>query len=353
MALINSASESLISDLTAFAVAHELPASEDVSVPGAADDEFMSDTLAGLRANPKRINSKYFYDEKGSALFEQICDLPEYYPTRTELRILRDCAEELAYRLGPDCTLFELGSGSSTKTRILLDHLPQLAAYRPIDISESALSLACEDLERSYPDLTIEPVCADFTQAMGEAVAGDSEKRVAFFPGSTIGNFQPDQAVSLLRSVGEFLGEGGKLILGADLLKDPFVIEKAYNDAAGVTAEFNLNLLERMRRALGADIDASGFRHLAVFNEVERRIEMHLVSTRPQVIRIGEHEFYFEEMESIHTENSYKYSEERLERIGTRAGFALRKMWTDAERHFGVFLFEVMPSAQRGKLRVV
>ncbi|HEY8508811.1 MAG TPA: L-histidine N(alpha)-methyltransferase, partial [Steroidobacteraceae bacterium] len=248
--------------------------------------------LEGLRARPKRISSTFLYDARGSQLFDLICEQPEYYPTRTETAILEAHAESIARTVGPRARLVELGSGASVKTRILLDQLPDLAAYVPVDISRTHLLDAASRIARAYRSLQVQPVCADFTLPFvlpktRRAVA----RTVVFFPGSTIGNFDHDDAVELLASMREIAGPGGGAIVGIDLVKDVPTLIRAYDDAAGVTAAFNLNLLARLNREFGADFDLSGFAHDAVWNARERRIEMHLVSVREQVVQVAGERF--------------------------------------------------------------
>src|SRR5438067_2196062 len=269
-------------------------------------DQFLADVLAGLSRSQKRLPAKYFYDAAGSRLFDRITELPEYYPTRTELGILRGHAAAMAARCGPRCLLVELGAGSLTKVRLLLDRLNRPAGYVPVDVSGDHLRSAAAALADDYPDLDVRPVVADFTGPF--ALPGvPAARRVVFFPGSTIGNFDPPEADALLRRVAGLVGPGGGLLLGVDLRKPVDVLERAYNDAAGVTAAFNRNLLVRINRELGADFDPAAFRHRAFFNGERSRIEMHLVSAARQRVRVGGAAFDFHVGESIHTENSYKY----------------------------------------------
>jgi dimethylhistidine N-methyltransferase len=298
-------------------------------------DRFRADVLAGLSRPQKRLPAKYFYDDAGSRLFDAITQLPEYYPTRTELGILRACAGEMARRCGPRCLLVELGAGSLTKVRLLLDLLDRPAGYVPVDVSGDHLRAAAAGLADDYPALEVAPVVADFTQpfALPDMPA---ERRVVFFPGSTIGNFDPPEADALLRRIARLVGQGGGLLLGIDLRKDIGVLERAYNDAAGVTAAFNRNLLVRINRELGGDFDPAAFDHVAFYNRERSRIEMHLVSTIAQRVRVAGATFDFRGRESIHTENSYKYDVAEFARRAAACGLRLDRTWTDAQRYFAV-----------------
>ena len=295
------------------------------------------DAWAGLGAARKTLPCKYFYDAHGSALFERICDLPEYYPTRTELAILEANAEEMAAQLGTRCLLVEYGSGSSRKTRLLLDHLHEPAGYVPIDISRSALMTSARALAAAYPALEILPLCADY----GEPIEvprprTPAARRAVFFPGSTIGNFAPAEAERFLARMAQVAGDEGGLLIGADLRKDPALLEAAYDDAAGVTAAFNRNLLVRLNRELGADFALERFAHRALWNEAAGRVEMHLVSTRAQQVRIAGRRFDFAAGESIHTESSHKYTLAGFAELAAGAGLVVRKVWTDARSWFSV-----------------
>ena len=298
---------------------------------------FRQEVLAGLRSFEKTLPCKYFYDQRGSQLFDAICELPEYYPTRTEAAIMRAHVGEMVSLFGPDCLLIEYGSGSSTKTRILLDHLPHLAGYVPMDISREHLCSTAARLSDAYPHLDILPLCADYTAAFTLPRSHKPVRsRVVYFPGSTIGNFDLDQARAFLRHIAEVCGPGGGLLIGVDLKKAPQVLEPAYNDRQGVTAEFNLNLLRRLNRELGADFDLDQFTHYAFYNALAGRIEMHLMSVRPQTVHLGSVEIDFEEEETILTECSYKYSLPGFARLAASAGLAVRKVWTDADEKFSV-----------------
>jgi len=298
---------------------------------------FRSEVLTGLQSFEKTLPCKYFYDRHGSQLFDQICELPEYYPTRTEAGIMRDHAEEMAALFGPDCLLIEYGSGSSTKTRILLDHLPHLAGYVPMDISREHLHRAAAGLAAAYPHLDILPLCADYTADFDLPIAHHPvHSRAVYFPGSTIGNFHRDQAETFLTQIAHVCGPGGGLLIGVDLKKNPQVLNAAYNDAQGVTAAFNMNLLRRINDELAADFDLDQFAHRAFYNALAGRIEMHLMSLKPQTTHIGGTAIAFEEEETILTECSYKYSLPDFAALASAAGLAVRKVWTDPAQKFSV-----------------
>ncbi|HEB85389.1 MAG TPA: L-histidine N(alpha)-methyltransferase [Bacteroidetes bacterium] len=301
---------------------------------------FLADALAGLSGEPRSLPSKYFYDREGSVLFDRICETPEYYPTRCEIEIMRDYGPEMAEPIGPEAMIIELGSGSSLKTPLLLERLERPAAYVPVDIAGEHLRMAAESLARRFPSLPILPVNADFT---GEFPLPDPavtpRRRVIYFPGSTIGNFPPPEATTLLRRLARMTGAGGGLLIGVDLKKDVRTLEAAYNDAAGVTRAFNLNLLERLRRELHAEVSVHRFEHRAVYNESEGRIEMHLVSRAAQSIRLGGREFTFRAGETIHTENSYKYDPAGFAALAREAGWRKEGFWTDTRGLFSVQLF--------------
>jgi L-histidine N-alpha-methyltransferase len=301
-----------------------------------AERQFLDDVLAGLTAPQKFLSAKYFYDAAGSDLFEAITRQPEYYPTRTELGILDSQGAAIAAALPARANLVELGSGSTAKVRCLMVHRPDLAAYVPVDVSESFLRSEADALARDFPNLAILPVAADFTRAF-TLPEGLSDGPVAgFFPGSTIGNFEPPQATDLLAHFGRVLGSGATLIIGVDLVKDKAVLDAAYDDAAGVTAAFNHNLLVRIRRELGADLDLEAFTHRAFFNPAASRIEMHLVSLKAQTIRLANRRIDFAEGETIHTENSYKYTVEGFRRLAHEAGWKAGVVWTDPGRLFSI-----------------
>ncbi len=308
--------------------------------PGAADPAFLADALAGLRASAKSLPCKYFYDAAGSALFDRICELPEYYPTRTELGVMREHAPEMGALLGPGCQVVEYGSGSSVKTRYLLDHLPRPAVYVPVDVSAAHLMASAAGIARRFPELDVSPVVADFTRPFELPPTGvPVRRRVVYFPGSTVGNFSAAAAASLLRGIRERVGPGGALLIGVDLKKDPAVLVRAYDDAAGVTAAFNLNLLTRINRELGADFDLTKFRHRATYNAAAGRVEMHLVSTEAQTVRLAEHTLAFAAGEAVHTENSHKYTPAEFDALAVNAGLRGVKAWMDAGGLFSVRLY--------------
>jgi L-histidine Nalpha-methyltransferase len=297
---------------------------------------FAHDVIEGLTARPKRLSHKYFYDETGSRLFEEITKLPEYYPTRCELSILRAHAADIARLLPPQTALIEFGSGSSRKARLLIDAAPAIAAYVPVDISSEWLSEEAARLRHDYPRLTVLPVAADFTQPfrLPRSLAGLA--RAGFFPGSTIGNFEAHQACAFLRHAARILGEDAILIVGIDLVKDVETLTAAYNDAAGVTARFNLNLLARINRELGADFDLAGFCHQAFYNRERQRIEMHLASRIRQRVEVCGRTIEFRAGETIHTENSYKYTVESFGAMARGCGWTPVAAWSDADSYFSV-----------------
>jgi dimethylhistidine N-methyltransferase len=299
-------------------------------------DSFLADVLAGLTAKPKRLSAKYFYDTAGSALFDRITQLPEYYPTRCELSILQDNAPAIASLFAPHCALVEFGSGSSTKARILLGATAMVEAYVPVDISGDFLQQDTAQLRRDFPHLAVYPLVADFTRAFAMPQPIVTRPRVGFFPGSTIGNFEHYEACKFLRHAGAMLGPGAVLVIGVDLVKDSQILCPAYNDAQGVTAKFNLNLLARINRELGADFDLGSFEHHAFYNREQRRIEMHLASTKRQKVRIGGTTITFRAGETIHTENSYKYTIDSFQALAQGAGWSPLKVWTDAQGYFSV-----------------
>src|SRR6267142_12585 len=301
---------------------------------------FLDDVLRGLSARRKTLPSKYFYDAEGSRLFETICELPEYYVTRTETALLVDIAPELAAFVADGAALVEFGSGASAKTRLILDASPQIDVYIPIDISEAALSRAARAIKADYHSLKVMPLVGDFTRALQLPPAVRSRPIVGFFPGSTIGNFQPAEAERFLRRVRALLGDGALFVVGVDLAKASEVLLPAYDDSGGVTAAFNRNLLARINRELGASLDLDAFDHRAVWNEAESRIEMHLVSSRDQTARIGSRTIRFTDGEVIHTENSHKYRPESFEALVERGGWRVKTMWKSDAPSFGVFLLD-------------
>lgn len=299
--------------------------------------EFETDAIKGLRSEPKSLSCKYFYDQRGSQLFDRICDLDEYYLTRCELEIMADHAGGISKQVGPDVRLIELGSGSSTKTRLLLDQLIQPAGYFPVDVSEKHLRDSAQQLAEEYPDLAIHPICADFTQDFSISEPSSSDRNtVVYFPGSTVGNFEPSDAVGLLKNVAELSGPTGGLLIGIDLQKDVRVIEAAYNDSSGVTAAFNLNVLQRMNRELDADFDVDEFVHRADYNPAAGRIEMYLESRTDQSVRVAGESIEFAAGERICTEYSHKYTVDGFCQLAEQAGFALQQFWTDAKSYFAV-----------------
>jgi len=303
-------------------------------------DPRLAEVLAGLRARPRRLSSTWLYDAEGSALFERITELPEYYLTRTELEILAAALPEIARVLGTEVLVVEPGSGSGRKTEQLLAALTRPSGYTAIDVSSAALTATAPRLRARFPDLQVQTVVADFTAlapGLGPCV-GDGN-RLVFFPGSTIGNFEPEAALGLLRSFHALAGADGHLLLGADLAKDPAILLPAYDDAAGVTAAFNRNLLVHLNHALGADFLPEHFAHRVRFDRDESRIEMHLESLEAQRITISDERFAFERGERIHTENSYKHAPERVVDLAARACWREVGRWTDARDWFGVFLF--------------
>jgi dimethylhistidine N-methyltransferase len=302
--------------------------------------EFRQDVVAGLGAHPKRLPSKYFYDERGSMLFEAICELPEYYPTRQELGLLKHAAPEIAKYISPHAALIEFGSGASVKTKLVLDAAPQVGAYIPMDISEDALEPAAAAIRWAYPDLVVAPLVGDFTQPIHLPPQANGRPRTGFFPGSTIGNFTPGDAVAFLKTARRLLGEGAQFIVGADLVKEEAVLVAAYDDSRGVTADFNLNLLKRINRELDGDIDLAGFTHRAVWNACESRMEMHLVSKGDQSFHAAGRSFSMAAGETIHTENSYKYTEASFEAIASRAGWRIGARWISPDPAFAVFLLQ-------------
>jgi len=298
--------------------------------------EFGRAMLAGLARKPRSISPKFFYDAAGSQLFDRICELPEYYPTRTELRILGECAGEIAEQIGPGAEIVEFGAGSLTKVRLLLDALDAPRRYLPIDISGEHLQAAAGRLKADYPELVVQPIAADYTMPLVlPAPMPGAGKRVGFFPGSTIGNFEPEEALAFLQLAARML-RGGGLLIGVDLVKDPARLHAAYNDAQGVTAAFNLNLLRRANAELDADFDLDGFAHSAFYNAPRQRIEMHLVSRRDQAVSLHGERFGFEEGETIHTEYSHKFTVDGLRALAVKAGFRPLAVWTDPERLFSV-----------------
>jgi dimethylhistidine N-methyltransferase len=302
--------------------------------------ELSEELLNGLQKQPKRINPKFFYDERGSELFGQICELPEYYPTRTEVGIFKSCSNSIAAAIGPDCELLEPGAGSCEKVRYLVADL-QPASYMPLDISGQYLLSAAAELRADFPGLNVQPMVADFSADFELPHSPDGTRRVVFYPGSTIGNFTPPAARVFLQRVADLVGPGGGLLVGVDLHKNAEILNAAYNDSQGVTAAFNRNVLNHANVLLDADFQPENFEHLAFYNEAERRIEMHLVSQSDQTVQCQGAALEFAAGERINTEYSYKYSVEDFARLGAEAGFTPRKCWVDESDWFSVQYFEV------------
>jgi L-histidine N-alpha-methyltransferase len=305
-------------------------------------ESFRAAVLAGLSRDPPAIPCKFFYDAQGSALFEQICRLPEYYPTRTELAILEEAAGEIAAHMGRHARLIEFGSGASRKVRILLQALDEPAAYVAVDISREHLREAAASLAGDFPGLPVVAVCTDYTRRFSlPPLSGPAGKRVGFFPGSTIGNFEPDAVVAFLGNCARILGRGGDMLIGVDLKKDPEILDAAYNDRAGVTAAFNLNLLVRINRELAGDIDLDRFEHHAFYNPAEGRIEIYVKSLADQQVQIAGRRFRFAKDQLIHTEYSYKYTIPEFRALAAKAGFHPVDTWTDPAELFSVHYFRL------------
>lgn len=303
---------------------------------------FREDVLNGLAQPQKELPPKYFYDPRGCELFEAICELPEYYLTRTETAMMQRLAPEMARCLGEGCVLVEYGSGNSRKTRILLEAL-RPPVYMPIDIAGDQLRATAAELGQVFPRLEVVAVCADYTRSLSfpEWKSGDVRRTVVYFPGSTIGNLTQAEALAFLRDTVSLVGDGGAMLVGVDLKKERRVLDAAYDDARGVTAEFNLNLLRRINRELGADFDPARFRHRAFYSEERSRIEMHLVSVGAQRVSVAGRRFEFRDGETIHTENSCKYSVAEFRELARQAGFRSAQTWTDADQLFSVHYLEV------------
>jgi dimethylhistidine N-methyltransferase len=313
-------------------------AAEQLAAPvvGAIDAGLRDEVLRGLRTTPKTLPPKLFYDTTGAELFERITTLPEYYLTRAELEILQKRAGEIAELTGPGAVLVEYGSGAGVKVRLLLDALVEPAAYIPVDISAAQLARVAGGIRAEYPDVAVHPVCADYTRPLDLPALHPRRRRLAFFPGSTIGNFHPTEAAAFLRRIRNTLGHDGALVLGVDRVKDAATLNAAYNDAEGVTEAFNLNMLRRLNRELGAEFDLTRFAHRAFFNEQASRVEMHLESLTRQTVTLAGETFAFEQGETIWTESSYKYSEAALETLVTSAAFTTSRLWTDSAERFWV-----------------
>src|SRR6516165_1116989 len=321
-----------------------ITAPPQVSAPESA--EFLADVIAGLSSNLRTIPSKYFYDERGAGLFQKICELPEYYVTRTEIDILDRSRADIASQLGPNIELIGLGTGAGTKTRILIEALENPAVYIPVDISKKQLRQSTGLFRKTFQHLEILPVCADYLQPVVlPSPRHKAARNIVYFPGSTIGNFEPAEALEFLHRIANVCRGGGGLLIGVDLKKDRQVLEAAYNDRAGITAQFNLNLLERVNRELGADFDLDQWQHRAIYNSNAGRIEMHLMSEIDQFVHLGQHKFHFRRGDKIITEFSYKYLPEEFAALAGKAGFAFVRMWTDNARLFGLFYLTALPEA--------
>ncbi|MFN0038741.1 MAG: L-histidine N(alpha)-methyltransferase [Burkholderiales bacterium] len=319
--------------MTAEILAYSPERTRDLS---SSEDGFGRVLVAGLRSFPKRVSPKFFYDEPGARLFDQICELPEYYLTRTEFRLLERYADEIAEVIGSRADVVEFGAGSMSKIRILLRALRAPVRYLAVDISTEHMHRHAELLQRDFPALEVTPFAADFTRRI--ALPAPSQlpcSQVGFFPGSSIGNFTPTEACQFLSTASDILGGGG-ILIGVDLIKAPAILHAAYNDSRGVTAAFNKNLLARANRELGADFDLGSFEHYAFFNPGESRVEMHLVSMREQQVRVAGESFHFAAGETLHTENSYKYSVQEFHALARRAGFEPQHVWCDEQRWFSV-----------------
>ncbi len=317
-----------------------LTAPQQLSATESSD--FLTDVIAGLSSIPRTLPCKYFYDERGAALFQKICELPEYYITRTEIDILDRNRADIGSQLGPDIEIIGLGTGAGTKTRILIEALENPAVYIPVDISEKQLHESTALFRKIFPNLEVLPVCGDYLQPVVlPSPARKPARNVVYFPGSTIGNFEPDEALQFLRRVANVCRDNGGLLIGVDLKKQRDVLEAAYNDSAGVTAQFNLNLLARVNRELAADFDLECWRHRAIYNSDAGRIEMHLISDTDQFVHVDQHKFHFRRGEKIITEFSYKYSPEEFAALAAQAGFESVRTWTDDAHLFGVFYFSV------------
>ena len=312
------------------------------------DDDFLNTVRDGLCSTPKSIPPKYFYDAQGSQLFDLICTTPEYYPTRTETGILETFGEQMATLIGTSSNVIELGSGSATKTPLLLKHLEDDAAYTPVDICEPHLKQSTQRLQDMFPSLQMKPIHTDYTSMPSlELDDLDNKRQVIFFPGSTIGNSTPQEAHDLLRQMAHLVGEDGAMLIGVDSKKSPEILNAAYNDASGHTAAFNLNLLGRMQRELGAELDENGFEHYAYYNADIGRIEMHLVSKHKQHILLNGDAFHFEPGETIHTENSYKYTPHEFHELSKKAGWHPKMQWSDSAGLFNIHYLSLNASEPR------
>src|SRR5256714_25503 len=316
--------------------------SEKTAIAAAEVEDFREEVLRGLSKSPRQLPCKFFYDEHGAELFQKICELREYYITRTKMEILRVHGAEMASALGSHIELIGLGTGAGTKTRILLEELHEPRVYLPIDISKEQLEKSCARFQQMFPALQILPVAADYLEPFELPLPRHlSSRSVIYFPGSTIGNFDPETASAFLSRLVELAGDGGGLLIGVDLQKDRHVLEAAYNDSAGVTASFNKNLLARANRELGADFDLHRWQHHAIYNSIDGRMELYLISEIEQTVRIPDREFHFRAGEEILTEYSYKHTISGFIELARQAGFRFEQVWTDDARWFGVFYFTV------------
>ena len=306
--------------------------------------EFYEAVLEGLSLSQKTISPKFFYDERGSKIFDKICNTPEYYVTRTEIALLNNIQEELYTLVEPESAVVEYGCGSSIKIKALLSALPQPSHYIAIDISKTHLISTAKEIASNYNNISVAAICADFMEPINwpERASFESLKRLAFFPGSTIGNLNPSEACQFLKHVRNLVGDEGAFLIGVDMKKDAEIFNRAYNDKVGHTADFNLNLLHRMKKELDADINISEFSHKAFYNEKLGRVEMHLISDTKQGIKINNLEFSFEKGESIHTECSYKYSIIEFSELAKKSGFSVLKNWSDKRNYFGIYLLKAI-----------
>ena len=304
-------------------------------------DALTNGVLEGMRKHPRQLSPVWFYDELGSFLFDSICELPEYYLTRTELQIMRQHAADMAHHIGPDAAIIEFGSGTSMKTRELLTQLESPSAYVPVDIARDHLLDAASAIARDYSSLRVIPICADVTRPFDLPVhVSTARRRVVYFPGSTLGNFDQEDARALLQRMRQIIGKNGAVLIGIDLKKDPRVLERAYNDHAGVTAEFNVNALRHLNRELGTDFDLEAFEHLAVWVENQSRVEMHLVSKRDQDVHVGDETVHIEKGEHLTTEFCHKYTLESFADLAAAAGLSVSRVWMDPAKQFSVQLLE-------------
>lgn len=315
----------------------------DVTHPEPLMRILLSEVITGLSHAQKKLPAKLLYDQRGSEIFEKICRLPSYYPTRTETKILQGNAPEITKLIGENSLIIEPGSGAAEKVRILLSSMSGRIRYVPIEISREILLRTSQELIQEYDGVEVFPVCADFTKnlSLPLTVGHQTGKKVLFFPGSTIGNFEPDEARNFLSKASQMVGPCGGILIGVDTKKDPETLRLAYNDPEGVTSDFNLNLLARLNREMNADFIAHHFRHEAIYNEEKGRVEMHLKSLLPQLVRVNQTLFRFQEGETIHTENSYKYSVDEFSRLGETAGLSLVNHWVDEGSLFSVYYFSI------------